>query len=84
MPRQQDLIEGLLGDNEQTIDRSLRGQALRRADNDQIPRTLTAWEWEEYYQQHGQPEAHTATDGKASPTWRARFRQWWRLPDRKQ
>lgn len=38
------------------IDTSLRGQAFRRAENQQPPKTMTPWEWEEWYSLHGMPE----------------------------
>ncbi|EED34329.1 hypothetical protein NOR51B_266 [Luminiphilus syltensis NOR5-1B] len=38
--------------------RSLQQQALERAADGYVPKTLTPHEWELYYQQHGVPEAH--------------------------
>ena len=78
MARKQDLIDELVGNTEPTIDRSLRGQALRRADQEAIPRTLTAWEWEAYYREHGQPEAHTNVIETPRVGWLKRFGAWWR------
>lgn len=78
MARQQDLIDELVGEPEQAIDRSLRGQALRRADQAELPRTLTAWEWEAYYLEHGQPEAHASAQEIGTAGWWVRLRSWWR------
>ena len=51
-------IREILGDKEPEIDHSLRGQAMERATGDRVPRTLTPWEWEEWYASHGRPEGH--------------------------
>lgn len=54
------------GKKEPERDRSLRGQALHRATVNSPPRTLTAWEWKEWYAQHGVPDTHRAAlQGKA-------------------
>lgn len=37
---------------------SLRDLSLQRTQSDYVPRTLTPYEWELYYQEHGIPEAH--------------------------
>jgi hypothetical protein len=56
----------MTGKKEPELDRSLRGQALRRAMGNTPPRTLTAWEWKEWYAQHGVPDIHRAPlQGKA-------------------
>jgi hypothetical protein len=39
-------------------DSSLQAQSLRRAMKQSPPKTLTAWEWEEWYARHGVPETH--------------------------
>ena len=56
----------------QKADNSLRGNALRRALQQQVPTTLTPYEWEQWYTEHGIPEAHRQTD-KRQP------RRWWPL-----
>jgi hypothetical protein len=59
---------------EQPIDKTLRGMALRRATDQQLPRTLTAHEWEDYYRAHGRPAEHQhSVDG---PGLWARLLQW--------
>ncbi len=45
-------------------DSSLRGQALRRATGQRPPRTLTAWEWEAWYAEHGVPASHRAPEDR--------------------
>ena len=39
-------------------DSSLQAQSVRRAMSQTPPKTLTAWEWEEWYARHGIPESH--------------------------
>lgn len=36
----------------------LRGKALLRAKDDKTPRTMTPYEWLEYYETHGIPPEH--------------------------
>jgi predicted DCC family thiol-disulfide oxidoreductase YuxK len=43
---------------------TLRGNALRRALTGEVPNTLTPWEWEEWYKEHGVPEAFTDNSGE--------------------
>jgi hypothetical protein len=49
-------------ETEAPIDKSLTGKAFKRALNKDVPRTLTAWEWQDYYAEHGKPDSHTVTD----------------------
>lgn len=71
--RNQRRIREILGDSEQAPDHSLRGHALRRARSLEAPRTLTAWEWEQWYAEHGVPQQHRAEPSKnrAPPWWRS-------------
>lgn len=39
-------------------DNSLRGKSLERALQSNVPRTLTPYEWQEWYEQHGVPCDH--------------------------
>ena len=39
-------------------DNSLRGKSLRRALGKDVPKTLTPYEWEQWYAENGVPEAH--------------------------
>jgi hypothetical protein len=72
--RHQKLIERILEQESETNDHSLRKQALDRATGDKLPKTLTPWEWQEWYEAHGVPDSHKqATAGPTSPQ-----RSWWR------
>ena len=62
MSRHRKLIEKLLNEREASSDHSLQSQALERATGDKVPRTLTPWEWEEWYAAHGVPDEHKAKD----------------------
>ena len=37
-------------------DNSLRGNAMRRAISGDVPKTLTPWEWHQWYSEHGMPQ----------------------------
>ncbi len=39
-------------------DSSLQASALRRAGSETPPRTLTPYEWEQWYAENGMPQAH--------------------------
>jgi len=57
--RRDELIDKILKNpDEAPSDHSLRGRSLRHTDNDYIPKTLTPYEWLEYYEQHGVPDTH--------------------------
>ena len=70
--RQQKRIRQILNQAEEAKDTSLRGHALKRATENDVPRTLTAWEWEQWYIENGKPEAHRPPESKSSsqPWWR--------------
>jgi len=70
--RNQRLIRELLDEREEPSDTSLRAQSLRRAQSEEPPRTLTPFEWEQWYAEHGVPESHRR--GAPPP----RRRPWWR------
>ncbi len=53
---------------------SLRSKALRRAMHETLPKTLTPYEWEQWYAEHGVPESHR--DGR--PAGRKRWWQIWK------
>ena len=69
--RQQD-IDRLLESEEAPRDHSLQGHSLHRAKSGQIPRTLTAHEWEQWYAERGIPAEHNGTTAaqKPVPRWR--------------
>ena len=76
MPDKKRLIEDILEAKEAPIDNSLRGNALRRATKAEVPRTLTAWEWEEYYRINGVPDAHAKTSTGPKVGFWQRFQAW--------
>jgi hypothetical protein len=70
------LIDDILEAKEEPIDTSLRGNALRRATSSAVPKTLTAWEWEEYYRTHGRPDTHAKASGESTAGFWQRLRDW--------
>lgn len=59
---------------------SLRHQAMQRASQASVPRTLTPHEWELYYTQHGVPRSHRravqpAAAGSQRSLWQRLFRR---------
>ena len=58
---------------------SLRSKALQRAAGGQPPRTLTPYEWEQWYAAHGIPESHRrATATRDNPSKEKRWWQFWK------
>ena len=51
--RNQKLIREILHEKEESSDTSLQAKAFDRAMSGKVPRTLTPWEWEEWYAEHG-------------------------------
>lgn len=47
------------------LDSSLDAKAFKRAMSGKIPRTMTAWEWEQWYAEHGKPESFTPSSRNA-------------------
>ncbi len=45
------------------VDNSLRGAALRRATRKSVPKTLTPYEWEQWYAKNGVPPEHRKSVG---------------------
>ena len=60
--RQQKLIREILDEKVDTTDNSLRAKALERALSGTKPRTMTPWEWEEWYAAQGETNTDTARD----------------------
>lgn len=56
-------------------DNSLRGKSLRRALDLEVPKTLTPYEWEQWYADHGIPQSHTKAESMPR-------RSWWRFWER--
>ncbi len=67
-------LDALLATNEESSDNSLRGKSLQRALNGEAPKTLTPYEWEQWYAEHGVPQSHVDIGKPVSskPWWR-----WW-------
>jgi hypothetical protein len=51
-------IRRILGEKEQSTDHSLGAKSVRRALSGDVPTTLTPYEWEQWYAEHGVPEGH--------------------------
>ncbi len=69
--RHQDLIDRINNDAPEPSDNSLQQKALERATGNKVPTTLTPWEWQEWYAEHGVPDSHKPRDA-AAPR-----RSWW-------
>ena len=64
------LIKEILGETEPSADTSLRGYSLRRAEQKKPPKTLTPFEWEQWYAENGVPASHRPTEAAAiEPIW---------------
>lgn len=67
-------IRRLLEDSDEASDTSLRAKTLKRALQDKVPTTLTAYEWQEWYAEHGVPDSHSpANPGEGRRPW---WRRW--------
>ena len=53
-------IRRLLDEKELSTDNSLRAKSLGRAIGGDVPKTLTPYEWEQWYAEHGVPDSHLA------------------------
>jgi hypothetical protein len=60
-------IKHLLGEKEESADTSLQAKTLQRALGNKPPRTLTPYEWQQWYAEHGIPASHTS--GRGKPPW---------------
>lgn len=63
------LIADLVGDSndKEEIDKSLKARAYQRATEQTLPKTMTPWEWEEWYAMHGTPEEHLSATPNEPP-----------------
>ena len=76
--RNQRRIRELLGEKEAGQDNSLRGKALERATGGDVPKTLTPWEWQQWYAEHGQPAEHRQqSPRRRNPWWRRLLQRDW-------
>lgn len=78
--RNQRLIRELLNEKDKPGDHSLRKHAWNRARDAQTPKTLTPWEWQQWYAEHGVPENHKQPVSAKNATQEntARTPPWWR------
>ncbi len=65
-------IRKILGEQGEQGDTSLRAHSMQRALGKQVPKTLTPYEWEQWYAEHGVPETHNKSE-------RASRRRWWQF-----
>jgi hypothetical protein len=56
-------------DEKKRADTSLRAKSLRRARDLQVPKTLTPYEWEQWYAEHGMPQSHKKAESVPRPSW---------------
>lgn len=71
-----ELLEEHDGKNEAS-DTSLRAHALEHTAEDYVPKTMTPYEWEQWYAEHGVPESHRKPAPAAKSTqslWRRALR----------
>jgi hypothetical protein len=62
-------------EKEKSSDHSLRAYSLKRATLASVPRTLTPYEWEQWYAQYGVPESHIVQRKVSSSWWRRLFKR---------
>ncbi|MEH6637236.1 MAG: DUF3429 domain-containing protein [Halioglobus sp.] len=65
-------IRRLLGEKEAATDNSLRAKSLGRALTGEVPKTLTPYEWQQWYAERGVPDSHLA------PQVTKHSESWWR------
>jgi len=70
MARNSDLIAQLLGEEGESTDHSLRAHSLKRATTASVPRTLTPYEWQQWYEEYGVPESHIRHPKPTGSWWR--------------
>lgn len=66
-------IDRILDEEGPTADTSLRAKSLSRASGAHVPRTLTPFEWQQWYALHGVPEEHQQHVSDVSTSWWNRF-----------
>lgn len=68
-------IRKIVGEEEAPSDTSLRAQSLHRALQQKVPKTLTPYEWEQWYAEHGVPDGHKTDESGTARRW---WRQFWK------
>lgn len=62
-------IRRILGQQDARADNSLRAKSLDRAMGSKLPKTLTPYEWEQWYAEHGVPESHIRKETNPKRCW---------------
>ena len=57
-------IRRILGDKEEATDHGLGAKSLDRALSGDVPKTLTPYEWEQWYADNGVPDSHIAPEAE--------------------
>ena len=52
-----------------SADTSLRAGSLQRAMGQTLPKTLTPYEWQQWYAEHGVPDSHINPEKKQTQPW---------------
>ncbi len=60
-------------DTDGNADHSLAAQAWRRASRLETPTTMTPWEWQQWYAEHGVPATHRAGNEPRRLWWKRLF-----------
>lgn len=77
MSRHEELIKKILNEDEKSAEdpiNTLRAHSFDHLSDDYLPKTMTPYEWLEYYEQHGVPESHKQ---QVEPTAKPAKRPWW-------
>ena len=62
-------IRKILAQQDARADNSLRAKSLDRALGSRLPITLTPYEWEQWYAEHGVPESHVRKETNSKRSW---------------
>lgn len=62
-------IRKILAQQDARADNSLRAKSLDRALSSRLPNTLTPYEWEQWYAEHGVPESHVRKETSPKKSW---------------
>jgi hypothetical protein len=74
--RRRRLVAEPLDEIGQLTDHSLAKKAWDRAQSGKLPRTMTPWEWEQWYAENGIPNAHRDLEARPpAPSRGLRFRK---------
>ena len=62
-------IRKILGEQDKSADTSLRAHSMQRALKKKVPTTLTPYEWEQWYAEHGVPDSHRENGDRPRRAW---------------